>query len=534
MIKNNPYATDEATVYNAGYTPWFKDFFCPANTAFGEFLTESANFLLCEPDLTDKIEADLDRHGLEKKRLREADRRFLLERTRAREGFEILPESSSPARLDLKGNELPSKLETLEEGRPRLPAAAVGVLLLIRGYIGSCTDKEALDFMGESKSLEYFLATQGLRLPARSTLSELLNAVSQETRDAIFRAHLARARREGLDIFDEVLIDSTAARANSCWPTDAKIIFVMLKRIVRIGGGMEIFGLENIRPGRLPARLEDLSKLPFHIALNAKKKKKFRKFVREFIQLASKMLCHANKEHERLKDSWDNILDNGCIMPSLRVHAREAVALFSETLKLTSKSLEQMEQRVFDNKKFSSNERVLSVHDNSAAYIQKGGREPVIGYKPQLARSANGFVVGLIVEKGNVSDSASLVPMVKQAIANTGIIPRTVNADDGYSSRAGIDNVEELGVEVISISGSKGKKLLGERWDQEEYRLARANRSAVESLMFCLKHGFDFGQLSRTGLAAAREEFLEKCIAYNICRAIELRKRKRRQQAQAA
>ena len=532
MIKNKPKATDEATVHTAGYTPFFKDFFCPANTRFGEFLTESNNFLLSEPNLTCQIEADLDRHGLEKKRLREADRRFRLEQTQALEGFESLPESSSSARLDLKGNELPSKLETLEEGRPRLPAFAVGVLLLVRGYKGSCTDKEALDFMGESKSLEAFLEGQDLRMPARSTLSELLNAVSLPTREAIFRAHLASAFRENLDAFDQVLIDSTAARANSCWPTDAKIILVMLMRIVRMGGGMEIFGLENVRPGRMPDRLEDLSKLPFHISLNAKKKKKFRKFVREFIQLATKLLCHANKEHERLKDSWKNILDSGRILPSLCVHARESVALFKESLTLACKSLEQMQQRVFENKKLPSTERVLSVNDPSAAYIQKGGREPVIGYKPQLARSANGFVVGLIVDKGNVSDSASLVPMVKHAIANTGIIPQMVNADDGYSSRAGVDQTEELGVRRVSISGAKGKKLLGERWDEEEYRLARSNRSAVESLMFCLKHGFDFGQLSRTGLAAAREEFLEKCIAYNICRGIELRKRRR--QAQAA
>jgi len=48
--------------------------------------------------------------------------------------------------------------------------------------------------------------------------------------------------------------------------------------------------------------------------------------------------------------------------------------------------------------------------------------------------------------------------------------------------------------------------------------------------MFCLKYGFDFGQLSRTGLAAAREEFLEKCLAYNVCRTILLRRRKQQQQ----
>lgn len=246
--------------------------------------------------------------------------------------------------------------------------------------------------------------------------------------------------------------------------------------------------------------------------------------------MATTLLCHANKEFERLEKNWKERLDSGRILPSLCQQARERVNLFVESLHLATKSLEQMRQRIFEEKTFPSTERVLSVHDRSAAYIQKGGRQAVIGYKPQLARSANGFVVALKVDAGNTSDSSNLVPMVEKAIANTGVIPHLVSVDDGYSSREGHDRVKEMGVEIVSISGSKGKKLLGENWDEEEYRLARAGRSAVESMMFCLKYDFDFGQLSRTGIAAAREEFLEKCLACNVCRTILLRRRKQQQQ----
>ena len=60
------------------------------------------------------------------------------------------------------------------------------------------------------------------------------------------------------------------------------------------------------------------------------------------------------------------------------------------------------------------------------------------------------------------------------------------------------------------------------------YRNARRERSAVESLMFTIKDGFEFGALGRRGLEAVREELLEKVLAYNCCRIILMRKRKGR------
>jgi len=54
------------------------------------------------------------------------------------------------------------------------------------------------------------------------------------------------------------------------------------------------------------------------------------------------------------------------------------------------------------------------------------------------------------------------------------------------------------GVEVVSISGAKGKRITSaQEWNRPDYRVARANRSAVESLMFTLKEGYEFGQLLR-------------------------------------
>ncbi len=66
------------------------------------------------------------------------------------------------------------------------------------------------------------------------------------------------------------------------------------------------------------------------------------------------------------------------------------------------------------------------------------------------------------------------------------------SADDGYSSQEGLEEVLHLRVEVVSISRAKGKKLLeAKQWKSRLYRQARVEHSAIESLVFTLKEGFD-------------------------------------------
>ena len=109
------------------------------------------------------------------------------------------------------------------------------------------------------------------------------------------------------------------------------------------------------------------------------------------------------------------------------------------------------------------------------------------------------------------------------------MIAALISTDDGYASAKGRDELRDMGVKDISISGAKGKKLTDpDDWDSEEYRDARRNRSAVESLMFTIKDGFAFGELGRRGINAVRDELLEKVLAYNCCRAILMKKRRSR------
>ena len=90
-------------------------------------------------------------------------------------------------------------------------------------------------------------------------------------------------------------------------------------------------------------------------------------------------------------------------------------------------------------------------------------------------------------------------------------------------------------MEVVSISGAKGKKITSaEEWKRPDYRAARANRSAVESLVFTLKDGYQFGQLLRRENENVRAELTEKILAYNIGQILRVRERHTKERQERA
>jgi hypothetical protein len=212
--------------------------------------------------------------------------------------------------------------------------------------------------------------------------------------------------------------------------------------------------------------------------------------------------------------------------PSRREMLVRIIARIRSDVTDAKRVIQYCDDRVFRDKSLPSTEKILSLSDGSAAYIKKGSRDPIIGYKPQLVRSANGFVTSLLVPEGNASDAIKLVPTIRDSISSTGVIPELVSTDDGYASAKGRAEVKGMGVKDVSISGAKGKKLTAsDDWASEPYRDARRMRSAVESLMFTIKDGFEFGELGRRGIDSVRAELTEKVIAYNCCRTILMRKR---------
>jgi hypothetical protein len=337
---------------------------------------------------------------------------------------------------------------------------------------------------------------------------------------------------EELDDFREVYGDSTACEANSRWPTDSGLIYRLLSRTFRDSQTLDRFGLPNLRVHWMEQWLPKLKRLDFAINV-AKNDRERKKLYRRYLKTSGKATMHLGNELIERLDAAAAV----DVPPLLRQRLDRQCRRMLEDLQQVCHIHEQCGRRVLAGKRGRSSERILSLSDRTAAYILKGDRCPVVGYKPQVIRSRQGLITALLVPEGNAADSAMLEPLVREAIELTGVVPRLGSFDDGYTSADGLEKLQELGLQDVSFSGSKGKALLGDdQWGSDVLIDARRNRSAVESLIFCLKHGLEFGELRRRGIEAVREEQMGKVIVYNFCRILLLRKRKqeKEQQDQAA
>jgi hypothetical protein len=488
-------------------------FLDPVDSDLRAFLEEAHALIQGCPPLVEAVERDLDAHALRKKAVRAADAQWLAAQTLR------LPGMPAPAPE-------PDHASVLQQGRPRTPGYVVLNALLLRGYFGagfkSC---DVATMMQESITLRVFFQNLGMSLPGCSTLTELVNAVSNETRLLILDAQTARVLGLGWDDFTVMLQDSTHVEGNTAWPTDSRLLVALTARLVRVGAALPKLGLPVIDLPLVRRHLGVMTTLDREIDMMQGKRGQSRTRQRRY----GKLLWRARRVHRMLDKAVghiESVLPALDVLPSRKAMAARAVDRLRSDVEALAQVIATCTARVIDDQKVPMAEKKLSVSDPDAGFIAKGQREPVIGYKPQLARSGAGFVVGLRLPKGNAADSDQLVPMVDEVTVRTGVTPTTVSVDDGYASRANMDALKQRGIEVISINGAKGRALTARAdWNSDEYALARDQRSAVESLMFSLKQGFDFGVVARRGLAAAHADLLEKALAYNTCHMVRVRAR---------
>ena len=493
-------------------------FLMPVNTEWHQFLIEAHRIVAFEPAILDRIEADLDAHGLKKKLAREADRRF-------REGQ---TPDLSPLRLEARPLD-PMALR-LEIGRPRLEPYVVYLFLMLRGRFGGCKDQDARLLQEESMTLHWWLENLELTLPPASTLSENLNAVSNATRDFIHQAQLRYILGEGLDDFSSLYLDSTAIQANTERPTESGLITKLVERICRRGSKLDRFGLPNFDPSGLEQVQRDLRRMHQEIGFSTGKAKKQGKLKKLYYQLLRRGRRVCQRFERELAGVEKALAGQQQMLPSQRLAAEEVLAWIRADLQAIGQVAAAGERRVLQEEKVPSQDKLISISDRDAAFIVKGGWNTVIGYRPQLGRSGQGYVSALMVPEGNAADSGQLVEVVLDHWERSGVLPRLVSSDDGYCDQRAREDLLETGVEVVSISGAKGKKITGnQEWNRPDYRAARAQRSAVESLMFTLKDGYEFGQLLRRESEPVRAELTEKVLAYNLSQIIRIRQRRARE-----
>lgn len=494
------------------------------DTVLAKNIEEVEKAALEHSEIYTRIDRDLDQKALEKKKVRHLDKQYKnIQTPFFNEGFQ--------GQATISNNP-----DSLEIGCPRMSAEDVFLFILLEGYWGSITDKRAVEAMRESISLYIYYSNKGKKMPKPATIRENVRNVSFETLEYIHQCQMSDFLNEGLDDFNYLILDSTSVSASSSWPTDAAIIYKLLQRAHKQSQKLSKFGIKDIPTWHIADWMPKLKKLLFEIN-NTKgtsacpKAKKIRVPYQRYLKTAHSMNQYLIREFEQ------RALDvaKADLVPRRRFQLQTLWGRLEDDLLALSSVLYYTEERVFSDVKLPSVEKILSLSDVTAGFIKKGQRSPVIGYKPQLGMSKNGFVTAFLLDKGNVADSDFLFPLTQKHLKTTGVIPGFLSTDDGYSSKKGRCNCLNFGVKDVCFSGAVGKKIIGdELWENQEYIAGRRKRSAIESLMFVLKYVFYFGRMRRAGIEEVRKEMLTKIIAYNYRHKQLIRKRVEEEKLQKA
>ena len=486
-----------------------------------ELVNEVVSMAMPNPMILEQVEADLDRVSLTAKAERMADAQWEAERA-----FGPIAVGAGLK----KSVEAVKLADRSRGGRPRMPAIVVLVGALLRGKLGSLTAADVRDRLKDSATFSAFLWQCGLPHADPTALARHVNNLSAETMELIHQAQLAQFRDEGLDDFDVFSADSTSVRAHAQWPNDSSLIYKLLRRALST---LRAFA-ENkhwcrIRFHLTQKWLEQLEQTAKAIDLQAGKSgaKQTRKVLyAELVKVARKLTV-------RLGHQWDRVHDevlNHDLRPSQDRIRQAAIDDFERCLVDALNVIDFAEERTQGEGKIERDfhEKITGIIEQDGEIIKKGGRQDQFGFKVQAAFSGNGVVTALIVEKGNVSDSRSMLPLLKSAVARTGVTPSVGTVDDGYASKENFTNaISPGGLKVMSISGAKGRKAIGdELYDSEAYRDARRIRGKLEFPFFVLKYVHEMDRMKRTGLSAVRREITEKVLAYNFARLIQLRKQR--------
>ena len=309
------------------------------------------------------------------------------------------------------------------------------------------------------------------------------------------------------------------------------ILHCLVERIYHRGRSLNKFGIDRISERNFDILTKEMNKITKEIAFEVGKKGSKTKRKKHYKALLKKAQG-AHKKFIKEMEKVDTNAQKAHLPPSQKTRLIRLIEMMNEDISNLQRVIDYCGERVFKGAKIPSMEKVLSLSDPSAAFIQKGNREAVIGYKPQLGRSGNGFISVLIIPEGNAADSGQLDPSMSEHLRCTKVIPSEVSTDDGYANKEIRKKWMGEGVKVFSINGAKGKKMTSlEEWESEIYLESRNGRSAAESLMFHLKHSFHFGKVMRRGIQNVRAELLEKALAYNFCKMVELKKRQLKQAA---
>jgi IS5 family transposase len=186
--------------------------------------------------------------------------------------------------------------------------------------------------------------------------------------------------------------------------------------------------------------------------------------------------------------------------------ARAAVDVLERTAVLTRRIAAQTRERLSGHTPAGAN-RVVSLHDADARPICKRSLAipTQFGYTGQVTDNRDGIIVDYEIQAGMPPDAPRLAPAIARAITAAGIVPDAVTADRGYGQASVEIELNQLGVELVSIR-RKGQPGIARQQAEAEPGFVELIkwRTGAEGHIAALKRQHGWGPARLRGLEGTR------------------------------
>ena len=159
--------------------------------------------------------------------------------------------------------------------------------------------------------------------------------------------------------------------------------------------------------------------------------------------------------------------------------------------------------------------KVKESADPDATWTRKG-KKSSFGYKAYpIVDVSDSYVRGVHMAPANENETKHL----ERVLDSADLVPEILYADKGYASQANRTLLEGRDIlDGIMHKATRGSAL--EDWQKEMNREISKDRYRVEQCFGTLKRLFGMTRASYMGLKAVKGQFVMKCIAYNLLKAV--------------
>jgi transposase, IS5 family len=388
-------------------------------------------------------------------------------------------------------------------GRDAMTAEQVLRSMLIKQRHGLSYEELAFQVADSNAVRAFCRIPLSARPPKKSTLQRNIKRVKASTWEKVNQRLVAYAQDKKIETGRKTRTDCTVVETHIHEPSDSSLLWDCVRVLCRLmAQAREGFGIAfSSRRRRAKRRAMGI--------LNAKSKEQRAVLYRDLLKVTRETMAQATQVIEQLGD-----VKLGDVSQMLMAMAIEQG--IKDVLELAPRVVSQTERRVLGGEAVAATDKIVSIFEPHTDIIVKDRRETLYGHKVCLTSGASGMVLDLVVQRGNPADSTLARSMVARVASVLGKTPKQVSFDGGFSSKANVHAIKEMGVQDVVFSKHVGLEVADMAKSKWVFRKLRNFRAGIEGVISFLKRTFRLGRCNWSGLESFEAYAWGSVLACNL------------------